>query len=63
MTINIIGKHHPTCGVPILGVYLHLLTKLSQSCQGVYDVQTNRDGVHNPESVIHTVLLGLRIVR
>ena len=41
-------------------MYLHLLTKLSQSCHVVYRVQPVVMMYTHPQSVVHTVLLGLR---
>ena len=55
--------NHPTCGVPITLCLLTLVYKIEPIVSSCVPCSTNRDGVHTSESVVHAVLLGLRIVR
>ena len=49
--------------VPLKWCVLTLVDKIEPIVSCCVSFSTSRDGIHTPESVVHTVLLGLRIVR
>ena len=55
--------HHPTCGFLITRRLLIRVDKIGPIVSYCVPCSTNRDVVHTQESVVNTVLLGLRIVR
>ena len=55
--------YHPTYGVQITWRVITLVDYFEPIVSCCVPCLTNRDGVHTPESVVHTVLLGLCQVR
>ena len=58
-TINIIRTNHLTYGVLRTQCILKFADKIEPIVSCFIPCSTNHDGVHTPESVVHTVLFGL----